>query len=104
MIINDVFTTHGSANINVRSMEVDSELNIAHEAGSVTQKMRRDLWALHTKGLGAQDEPAEAFKKWDKIIKENKKRSPDRSKASLGKPYASLVEFYRGSTKISDSD
>ncbi|MCW1248163.1 phospholipase, partial [Pseudomonas sp. SAICEU22] len=44
MIINDVFTTHGSANINTRSMQVDSELNIAHEWMSVTQALRRRLW------------------------------------------------------------
>ncbi|WP_414914302.1 phospholipase D-like domain-containing protein, partial [Pseudomonas sp. IT-P258] len=44
MIVDDVFTTHGSANINTRSMQVDSELNIAHEWASVTQAMRRRLW------------------------------------------------------------
>ncbi|MCS3441218.1 phosphatidylserine/phosphatidylglycerophosphate/cardiolipin synthase-like enzyme, partial [Pseudomonas sp. BIGb0450] len=48
MIVDDVFTTHGSANINTRSMQVDSELNIAHEWVSVTQAMRRRLWELHT--------------------------------------------------------
>ncbi|MDW5416213.1 hypothetical protein R6242_06455 [Iodobacter sp. CM08] len=104
LMVNDSFTTLGSTNINTRSMEVDSELNIAFADSRITKPMRQHLWGLHTNGMGAQDEPAEAFKKWDKIIKENKKRSPDRSKASLGKPYASLVEFYRGSTKISDSD
>jgi phosphatidylserine/phosphatidylglycerophosphate/cardiolipin synthase-like enzyme len=54
MIVDDVFTTHGSANINTRSMQVDSELNIAHEWVSVTQAMRRRLWDLHTGGKGGR--------------------------------------------------
>ncbi len=99
MIINDVFTTHGSANINVRSMEVDSELNIAHEKGSVTQKMRRDLWALHTKGRGAQDDPVKAFAAWVKIINDNKKAQYNKFP-----PIASLVEFYRDDPTLSDQD
>ncbi|WP_199226057.1 phospholipase D-like domain-containing protein, partial [Chromobacterium sp. Panama] len=36
MIINDVFMTQGSANINTRSMRVDSELNICHERGDIS--------------------------------------------------------------------
>ncbi|MBT8765650.1 hypothetical protein J7302_05845 [Pseudomonas sp. DB1] len=52
MIVDDVFTTHGSANINSRSMEVDSELNIAHEWASVTEALRRRLWDRHTAGEG----------------------------------------------------
>ena len=68
MIVNDVFTTHGSANINTRSMQVDSELNIAHEWASVTRALRRRLWDLHTEGKGAQDDPAEAFVAWQDII------------------------------------
>jgi phosphatidylserine/phosphatidylglycerophosphate/cardiolipin synthase-like enzyme len=99
MIINDVFTTHGSANINVRSMEVDSELNIAHEKGSVTQKMRRDLWTLHTKGRGAQDDPVKAFKEWGKIISNNKD-----AQSQHKPPVASLIEFYRDDPTLSDQD
>ncbi|MBX9432544.1 phosphatidylserine/phosphatidylglycerophosphate/cardiolipin synthase family protein, partial [Ralstonia pseudosolanacearum] len=36
MIVDDVFMTLGSANINTRSMQVDSELNICHEHSGVT--------------------------------------------------------------------
>lgn len=50
MIINDVFTTQGSANINTRSMQVDSEMNIAHEWAYVTKPLRRRLWNIHTAG------------------------------------------------------
>lgn len=99
MIVNDVFTTHGSANINTRSMQVDSELNIAHEWGSVTKALRRRLWDLHTDGRGAQDDPEEAFKAWEDIIKENKKRQ---SKNLT--PDTSLVEFYYGEKTVKDLD
>ena len=41
--------TQGSANINTRSMRVDSELNICHERGDISGKLRRELWSLHTR-------------------------------------------------------
>lgn len=91
MIIDDVFTTQGSANINTRSMQVDSELNIAHEWASVTQALRRRLWDLHTKGMGAQDDPGGAFKAWKDIIDVNIDRQGEKV---MGAPYAPLVEFY----------
>lgn len=72
MIVDDVFTTHGSANINTRSMQVDSEMNIAHEWASVTQDLRRRLWDLHTDGKGVQDDAGAAFDTWRDIINRNK--------------------------------
>lgn len=91
MIVDDVFTTHGSANINTRSMQVDSELNIAHEWASKTQALRRRLWDLHTAGEGMQNDPKVAFEAWQNVIKENKKRKAEKGG---GKPYAPLVEFH----------
>ncbi|MDU9393301.1 phospholipase D-like domain-containing protein [Pseudomonas sp. zfem002] len=99
MIVNDVFTTLGSANINTRSMQVDTEMNVAHEWMSVTRDLRRRLWTLHTAGRGAQDNPAEAFEEWQKIIDENKRRQ----KNKLG-PSAPLIEFYFGDSDIKDQD
>jgi phosphatidylserine/phosphatidylglycerophosphate/cardiolipin synthase-like enzyme len=99
MIIDDVFTTHGSANINTRSMQVDSEMNIAHEWASVTEALRRRLWDRHTKGKGAQDDPAEAFKAWQEIIDENRGLQKN-NKA----PSAPLVEFYYGEATLQDLD
>jgi phosphatidylserine/phosphatidylglycerophosphate/cardiolipin synthase-like enzyme len=99
MIVDDVFTTHGSANINTRSMQVDSELNIAHEWASVTQGLRRRLWEMHTNGLGAQDDPGKAFEAWEEIINRNK----DFQSEQLT-PYAPLVEFYFGESDLSDLD
>ena len=101
MIVNDVFTTHGSANINTRSMQVDSELNIAHEWVSVTRALRRRLWNLHTNGMGAQDDPAVAFDVWQEIIDENKDLQADKK---AGVPYAPLVEFYYGEKTLKHLD
>ena len=58
MIVDDVFTTLGSANINTRSMESDSELNIFHERGDVTRPLREKLWDMHTNGLGVGKDDA----------------------------------------------
>ncbi|WLH68460.1 phosphatidylserine/phosphatidylglycerophosphate/cardiolipin synthase family protein [Pseudomonas sp. FP2309] len=99
MIVNDVFTTHGSANINTRSMQVDSELNIAHEWMSVTQALRRRLWGLHTAGMGVQDEANSAFESWQEITRRNKELRQKKLR-----PYAPLVEFFYGEAKLSDLD
>ncbi|WP_330214181.1 phospholipase D-like domain-containing protein [Pseudomonas sp. Z18(2022)] len=99
MIVNDVFTTLGSANINTRSMQVDSELNIAHEWASVTQGLRRRLWDMHTGGGGAQDDPEEAFDAWTEIINKNKKRQSKKLT-----PDAPLVEFHYGKATLKDLD
>ena len=99
MIVDDVFTTHGSANINTRSMQVDSELIIAHEWASVTQALRRRLWDMHTGGMGAQDDPGEAFKEWQRIMDKNKQLQKDKKA-----PDTSLVEFYYGKAILKDID
>ncbi|WP_053570821.1 phospholipase D-like domain-containing protein [Caballeronia cordobensis] len=98
MIVDDVFVTHGSANVNMRSMEVDSELNICHESMKVTQPLREKLWRIHTGGMGVGEKDkngrlnaGSAFKKWEVIFGENKSRKY----GTKDRPYASLVEFYR---------
>ncbi|SDR49225.1 PLD-like domain-containing protein [Burkholderia orbicola] len=97
MIIDDVFVTHGSANVNLRSMEVDSELNICHESMRITQPLREKLWRIHAgdDGMGSKDKNGRlnaesAFKGWADIVKDNKD-----SKYKGRAPCASLVEFYR---------
>jgi len=99
MIIDDVFTTHGSANINTRSMMVDSELNIAHEWGSMTRDLRRRLWGMHAGEAGAQDDARVAFKEWERIIEIN------RLKKSNGEtPGVSLIGFYFGEVYVRNWD
>jgi phosphatidylserine/phosphatidylglycerophosphate/cardiolipin synthase-like enzyme len=101
MIVDDVFTTHGSANINTRSMQVDSELNIAHEWASETQALRRRLWKLHTAGEGMQDEPEAAFVAWQDIIKRNNDLKADEVN---GEPCAPLVEFHYSPATLTNLD
>lgn len=118
MIIDDVFTTHGSANINSRSMEVDSELNICHENGGVTKALRKRLWSLHTKpspserGSGSPDSESrisadaigddmvKAFDAWSKIIKRNAERRNSRNSS----PIAALIGFSSKTTTRSALD
>ena len=99
MVVDDVFMTLGSANINTRSMEGDSELNICHEHSGVTQPLRNQLWDIHTKGkrIGAYDsngrfDSGAAFVQWSFVIKRNA-RNQDKKLS----PYASLVGFMRDS-------
>jgi phosphatidylserine/phosphatidylglycerophosphate/cardiolipin synthase-like enzyme len=49
LLIDDVFFTLGSANVNVRSMENDSELNIACPSPELTKQFREHLRKLDTK-------------------------------------------------------
>ncbi|MCT7328744.1 phospholipase D-like domain-containing protein [Ralstonia sp. CHL-2022] len=107
MIVDDVFMTLGSANVNTRSMEVDSELNICHEHAGVTQPLRKRLWGIHTKASASEhaantphpmfeeaagDDIADAFKAWGKIIERNT-QNQNKSQA----PCASLIGFMRTS-------
>lgn len=102
MIVNDVYTIQGSANINTRSMRVDSELNLCHEWHSVTRSMRRKLWGIHTAGRGCQDDASEAFENWKHLLDENKSRQKDGLKPQG--PCASIVEFYYENFSRSDLD
>jgi phosphatidylserine/phosphatidylglycerophosphate/cardiolipin synthase-like enzyme len=98
MTIDDTFMTVGSANINTRSMQVDSELNIAHCKEDITCAARRTLWEHHTNGRGAQDNPGEAFDAWEDIMEKNKARR-DRET-----PRAPLAAFLRASASRSNLD
>ena len=99
MMIDDIYMTLGSANINTRSMEVDSEMNIAHAQADITRKARKELWAQHTNGMGAQDNIKLAFEEWGRIIDENRDNERDQLP-----PIASLRGFLRTDPKISDLD
>lgn len=101
MIINDVFTTHGSANINTRSMQVDSEMNIAHECASVTKTLRQRLWNLHTSGKGGQDDSAKAFEAWGNLLSQNHINQYGEEKKA---PEAPLVKFLYDKATLKDMD
>ena len=117
-IIDDVFTVISSANLNTRSMQVDTELGIFTENGAVARKLRKDLWKLHTRDLNKANNAAgkfdnvanpegmndpniakNAFKRWGELIKMNQDRIKE------GKPpLHPLCEFLRLDPKISRLD
>lgn len=81
-IANDVFMTIGSANINTRSMQVDSELNVVTESEGVARKLRRELWRNHTGENAAVlnpekienlDQLKDLYKNWGKLMEDNRK-------------------------------
>ncbi|WP_081961211.1 phosphatidylserine/phosphatidylglycerophosphate/cardiolipin synthase family protein [Aquabacterium sp. NJ1] len=94
MIIDDTFMTLGSANINTRSMETDSELNIIHDRPEVSKPARQTLWDLHTKNFGGQriaDLPLkDAYDAWETIVQENINR-----RKNARAPVAPLDAFLR---------
>lgn len=78
---------------------MDSELNVAHEWFSVSEKMRRQLWDLHTSSKGSHDDPVQAYKAWEEIIEEN-----NQCRAEGRSPVCSLVEFNYDAPVMSDLD
>lgn len=85
--------------INTRSMNVDSELNIFHENGAVTRALRERLWGLHTGDAGGGNF-SETFEQWGKVIM----RNTVRQQGGTQPPVASLVDFFRVSNDRSYDD
>ena len=78
MLIDDSMFTLGSANLNLRSFAVDSEINIASDDPWVAKDLRQRVWAQHTKGLfdggGEATDPnvmKETFANWEKEASDN---------------------------------
>lgn len=106
-IINDVFLTMGSANINTRSMQVDTEFNIAMEHGEKVKQLRKDLWGLHSDNdikLNPEDmylntEAESAFDAWGEQLDQNVKL-----KEQNQKPFMPLTPFLRMDPTVSVYD
>ena len=106
MIVNDAFLTLGSANINTRSMQVDSELNVAVDRPEIAKALRQELWGRHTNGWGGAnpeemsgDDGKQTFNAWKAILTAN----TSASKAGE-KPLAPLREFLRTDPSRSNRD
>lgn len=90
LLVDDVFFTLGSANVNVRSLEGDSELNIAVPSPDLTTKWRKHLWKIHT-GKEPGDDMAAEFEDWSILMRMNAQQR------AFGKSLlAPLVEFFDG--------
>ena len=106
-IMDDVFTVISSANLNTRSMQVDTELGIIMECADVAEGLRKRLWDLHTnKNFAANPDDmhdyavaVKTFEAWGKLIEANK-----RSQKDGNSPECALREFYRADPTVSRSD
>ncbi len=76
MLIDDVFVTLGSANLNQRSMSVDSEINIAATGEAMASELRRRVFELQSggnvSGSGDRTKVPSAFDEWNKLLKTNR--------------------------------
>lgn len=98
LLVDDVFFTIGSANINVRSMEVDSELNISVPSPAITTEWRKRLWKLHT-GREPGDSMKNEFDDWQYIIRQNGQAKTEGKALN-----SSLIEFYDDASSGSRAD
>jgi phosphatidylserine/phosphatidylglycerophosphate/cardiolipin synthase-like enzyme len=98
LLVDDVFFTLGSANINERSLFNDTELNIACPSPRLTQEWKQRLWGLHT-GRAVKATEAEEFSRWQELAKENL-RSLDSGQPLNG----TLTEFFDNSSSGSRND
>lgn len=73
-VVDDAAFTIGSANLNLRSMALDSELNVLSDAHDVAYRLRVDLFSQCTKmpGPDAFGNMKDTFNKWDEIASKNK--------------------------------
>jgi phosphatidylserine/phosphatidylglycerophosphate/cardiolipin synthase-like enzyme len=76
MIIDDSMYTIGSANLNLRSMSVDSEINMVTDNPEQSRALRTKVWTMHTKGTlpggsARGVEMSTTFRKWEELAKEN---------------------------------
>lgn len=72
-VVDDAAFTIGSGNLNLRSMALDSELNVLSEAKDVAYQLRTDLFSQCTGEIGPVQfgDMAETFKQWEKIASSN---------------------------------
>ena len=88
MLVDDVFMTLGSANLNQRSMAVDSEINIATVDSRVAGNLRKRVWHMLSGGLvdgggGTKGEIASAYRKWVELMGANRRKKFDKSENAV---------------------
>ena len=82
LIVDDVFASIGSANVNPRSFQLDSEVDLGWYEPSSVKAFREQLWREHlgspTGSLFATWKPADYVKQWEAIASSNSKTLPER--------------------------
>lgn len=84
MLVDDSFFTLGSANLNQRSMVVDSEINIATNDPRQAGPLRKAIWwqltgGKHDGGNGTSLELKNTHRDWRKLMSKNKEKQKLRS-------------------------
>lgn len=105
MIIDDSLTTLGSANLNQRSMTVDSEINVVTDNASLARQLRARIMGIHsggslTGGNGTRADISDTFDRWERLANANySKRSLDSADSDLKYLSGFLLSFrdYRDS-------
>ncbi|MES2739489.1 MAG: phospholipase D-like domain-containing protein [Pseudomonadota bacterium] len=108
LLVNDGFLTLGSANLNQRSMAVDSEINIATDNPALARDLRERIWMQHSGGTisgggGTKTEIKEAFEEWTKLMKKNRDKKFSKSANALDKKMTGFLlplEDPRSSTSL----
>jgi phosphatidylserine/phosphatidylglycerophosphate/cardiolipin synthase-like enzyme len=100
MIIDDAFITLGSANLNQRSMSVDSEINIAATGQLYASDLRERVFSLLSKDNPGSGDPKVlpvAFKKWNDLMVSNKEQ---RQQGLPMKGFLLQFEDHRSTTSL----
>ncbi|MBT2133628.1 hypothetical protein KK137_04710 [Croceibacterium sp. LX-88] len=85
MIVDDVFATMGSANLNERGTKLDFELNLAWHSPKIVKALRASLWK-EILGSGVDFsgwKPAVFAKSWGDLAAKNAARPPTKRKGFL---------------------
>ncbi|MBU7572504.1 MAG: phospholipase [Hydrogenophaga sp.] len=92
MIADDSVFTLGSANLNVRSFAADGELNVVSDCPDTSERLRRQVWAMHSGGAEFCEggtarfaDMTKAFDRWQRLIDANGKAKID------GKPITGFL-------------
>ena len=100
-IVDDAAFTIGSANLNLRSMAIDSELNILSQAKDVSYKLRCDLFiqCFGEPGPDQFGDMGDTFNRWQERMADNaramKKNDPLKATSN------NLVSEVVGSQQVS---
>ena len=78
MLVDDNFMTLGSANLNIRSMAADSEINVATDSIPHNRALRKRIWNMQTGGMydggdAYSKDMDDTFKNWEDLAKANAK-------------------------------
>lgn len=77
LMVDDCFMTLGSANLNLRSMSADSEINLATDSIEHVRPFRQRVWGMqtggeHDGGDGSPQKVSDTFEKWKKLASKNR--------------------------------